>query len=149
MSLENKIGIEEIKKLIPHRDPFLLVEALEDIVPHKSAIGIKNVLPSEYFFKGHFPEKPIMPGVLIIEAMAQTAGALVMFSLNQDRGDDLVYFMSIENARFRKPVFPGNKILLPVSLKHARNETWKFKGEAFVNDELVAESIFTAMITKG
>ena len=148
MKLEKKIGIEEIKKLIPHRDPFLLIEGLENISPHKSATGIKDISPSEYFFEGHFPDKPIMPGVLIIEAMAQTAGALVMYSLRKESNKNLVYFMSIESARFRKPVFPGNRMLLPVSVKHARKETWKFKGEAFVNNNLVAESIFTAMITK-
>jgi len=148
LKLEKKIGIEEIKKLIPHRDPFLLIEGLENISPHKSATGIKDISPSEYFFEGHFPDKPIMPGVLIIEAMAQTAGALVMYSLRKESDKNLVYFMSIESARFRKPVFPGNRMLLPVSVKHARKETWKFKGEAFVNNNLVAESIFTAMITK-
>jgi len=146
--LEKAIGIEEIKKLIPHREPFLLIEGLENISPHESATGIKDVSLSEYYFQGHFPEKAIMPGVLIIEAMAQTAGALVMYSLGKARDNNLVYFMSIESARFRKPVFPGNRMLLPVSVKHTRKETWKFKGEAFVNNELVAESIFTAMITK-
>ena len=146
--MEKAIGIEEIKKLIPHREPFLLIEGLENISPHESATGIKDVSLSEYYFQGHFPEKAIMPGVLIIEAMAQTAGALVMYSLGKARDNNLVYFMSIESARFRKPVFPGNRMLLPVSVKHTRKETWKFKGEAFVNNELVAESIFTAMITK-
>ena len=146
--MEKAIGIEEIKKLIPHREPFLLIEGLENISPHESATGIKDVSLSEYYFQGHFPEKAIMPGVLIIEAMAQTAGALVMHRLGKERDNNLVYFMSIESARFRKPVFPGNRMLLPVSVKHARKETWKFKGEAFVNNELVAESIFTAMITK-
>ena len=142
------IDIDEIKRIIPHRYPFLLVDQITECDMESRIVGIKNVTINEPFFQGHFPNFPIMPGVLIIEAMAQTAGALVMHSLGKARDNNLVYFMSIESARFRKPVFPGNRMLLPVSVKHARKETWKFKGEAFVNNELVAESIFTAMITK-
>lgn len=146
-----EINVEEIQKLIPHRYPFLLIDKLVDVHLGKEAVGIKNVTMNEWFFQGHFPNKPIMPGVLIVEAMAQTAGALVVKTLqqgdsnvNSDRG---VYFMSIEEAKFRKPVFPGDVLRLKVSLIKSRGPVWKFSGQAWVNDQLMDEAIFTAMIT--
>ena len=140
------MNIEDILKNIPHRYPFLMIDRLTDINPGESAVGIKNVSINEQFFQGHFPTKPVMPGVLIVEAMAQTAAALVVVSFKEDLSSKLVYFMSIENARFRKPVVPGDTLNIIVNKKQVRGDVWKFSGEAFVGDKLVAESLFTAMI---
>ena len=142
----NIISIEEILELIPHRYPFLMVDRVEDIVQNNSAVGIKNVTFNEPFFEGHFPGRPTMPGVMIIESMAQTAGVLVVKSLGEVVGDKLVYFMSIEMARFRKPVIPGDTMKTKVTTKHTRGNVWKFSGEAFVDESIVAEAGFTAMI---
>jgi len=145
-STELSLDIEAIKRLIPHRYPFLMVDRLIQVVPGERATGIKNVSANEPFFQGHFPNQPIMPGVLIVEALAQTAGALVAHSLGaQDKGAS-VYFMSIEAARFRKPVVPGDTIHLHVERKQVRGTVWKFNGVAKVGDVVVAESTFTAMI---
>lgn len=145
------VGFAEITKLIPHRYPFLLVDRVEEMHKHTSAVGIKNVTINEPFFPGHFPKAPVMPGVLIVEAMAQTAGILVVHSMNLDdeEGADkerLVYFMSIEGAKFRKPVGPGDTLRMKVTALQGRRNVWKFKGEAFVEDKLVAEAQYTAMI---
>ena len=140
------MNIEDILKNIPHRYPFLMIDRLTDVKPGESAVGIKNVSINEQFFQGHFPAKPVMPGVLIVEAMAQTAAALVVVSFKEDLSSKLVYFMSIENARFRKPVVPGDTLNILVNKKQVRGDVWKFSGEAFVGDKLVAESLFTAMI---
>ncbi len=140
------MNIEDILKNIPHRYPFLMIDRLTDVNPGESAVGIKNVSINEQFFQGHFPTKPVMPGVLIVEAMAQTAAALVVVSFKEDLSSKLVYFMSIENARFRKPVVPGDTLNILVNKKQVRGDVWKFSGEAFVGDKLVAESLFTAMI---
>ena len=142
------LSIEEIMGLIPHRYPFLLIDRVEDILLNESAVGIKNVSVNEWYFQGHFPGKPIFPGVLIVEAMAQTAGVLVMKTLGsqEEQEDRLVYFMSIEEAKFRKPVVPGDTICLKVVKEKNRGAVWKFRGEAFVGTALVAESIITAMI---
>ena len=140
------MNIEDILKNIPHRYPFLMIDRLTDVNPGESAVGIKNVSINEQFFQGHFPTKPVMPGVLIVEAMAQTAAALVVVSFKEDLSSKLVYFMSIENARFRKPVEPGDTLNIIVNKKQVRGDVWKFSGEAFVGDKLVAESLFTAMI---
>jgi 3-hydroxyacyl-[acyl-carrier-protein] dehydratase len=140
------LAIDEIKRLIPHRYPFLMLDKLTQIVPGESAVGIKNVTVNEPFFQGHFPSRPIMPGVLIIEALAQTAGALVAYSIGaQDEGKN-VYFMSIDGARFRKPVVPGDTVQLLVEKKQMRGLVWKFNGTAKVGDVVVAEATFTAMI---
>ncbi|MGI4852036.1 MAG: 3-hydroxyacyl-ACP dehydratase FabZ [Janthinobacterium lividum] len=136
---------DEITALIPHRYPFLLVDRVEKIIPGEQATGYKNVTINENFFQGHFPDFPIMPGVLIVEALAQTAGVLVCHTLdlkNQRR----VYFMSIENARFRKPVTPGDVLELRVQKIQNRKTIWKFKGEALVDGVVYAEATFTAMI---
>lgn len=151
MAQLQELNVEQIMNFIPHRYPFLLVDKITNIVPHESAIGIKMVTMNEWFFQGHFPEKPIMPGVLIIEAMAQTAGALVMYSLQQEKSastqqSKAVYFMSVEQTKFRQPVVPGNVLQLHVQKERQRGNVWKFKGQAFVENKLVDEAIFTAMI---
>lgn len=147
------IEAQEIKELIPHRYPFLLIDRIEQVDLGKSAVGIKNVSLNEWYFQGHFPDHPILPGVLIIEAMAQTAAALVtktLLSENQssERQNNLVYFMSIEEAKFRKPVLPGDILRLRVRKEKSRGQIWKFKGEAWVDETLTDEATFTAMIVK-
>jgi 3-hydroxyacyl-[acyl-carrier-protein] dehydratase len=149
--MTTSLDINQIKTLIPHRYPMLLVDRIEDIVLFEKAVGIKNVTVNEPHFMGHFPDFPIMPGVLIVEAMAQTAGALVVHSLRQDASDTeekQVFFMSIEEARFRKPVLPGHTLRMCVQKVQNRRTVWKFKGEAYVGDQLHAEAIFTAMIAQ-
>ena len=140
------LDVEQIKKLLPHRAPMLLVEKLADIVPNESATGYKAVSVNEPWFQGHFPERAVMPGVLIVEAMAQTAGALVMHSQNAS-ASSVVYFMTIEKARFRKPVEPGVLLRMAVKLVRRRDPVWKFEGLAFVGDQLCAEAEFSAMIS--
>lgn len=140
------LDVEQIKKLLPHRAPMLLVEKLADIVKGESATGYKAVSINEPWFPGHFPERAVMPGVLIVEAMAQTAGALVMHSQNAS-ASSVVYFMSIEKARFRKPVSPGEILRMPVKLVRSRGPVWKFEGQALVGDTLCAEAEFSAMIS--
>lgn len=142
------LNVEEIMGLIPHRHPMLLVDRLEDVVLGEKATGIKNVTINEWFFTGHFPQKPVMPGVFIVEAMAQTAGALVMKTLGVTSKDHIVYFMSIEKAHFRKPVVPGDTLKLMVKKQHHRRNVWKFHGKALVEDILVADASYTAMIVK-
>src|SRR5215469_1247614 len=140
------LGIEQILKMLPHRYPLLMIDRLEEIVVEHSAVGIKNVTANEPFFQGHFPGKPIMPGVLIVEAMAQTAAALVVYTIGERVEGSLVYFMSVENARFRKMVVPGDQLRVHVERIHKRGNVWKFKGEAKVNGVVCAEATYTAMI---
>jgi len=140
------VGIDEIKRMIPHRYPFLLIDGVTDIVAETSATGIKNVSANEPHFQGHFPAKPVMPGVLIIEAMAQTAAVLVVATLGQDIEGQLVYFMTIDQARFRKPVVPGDRLELSVVKEQRRLGMWKFKGRAIVDGQLVAEATIGAKI---
>ena len=142
---ETVLGYNEITALIPHRYPFLLVDRVDTIIPGECATGYKNVTINENFFQGHFPDFPIMPGVLIVEALAQTAGILVCHTF-QLKNQRRVYFMSIENARFRKPVTPGDVLKLQVRKVQNRKTIWKFKGEAIVGDQVYAEAVFTAMI---
>jgi 3-hydroxyacyl-[acyl-carrier-protein] dehydratase len=132
--------------LLPHRYPFLMIDRLEDIVPGESAVGTKNVTINEPFFQGHFPAQAVMPGVLIVEAMAQTAAALVMHTLGEEAHGKVVYFMSVDEARFRKPVVPGDTLKIHVSRIQNRRSVWKFKGEAKVEGTLVANANFSAMI---
>ena len=141
-----QIDINRIKELIPHRYPFLLIDGIQTLTPNESAIGIKNVSVNEQFFEGHFPDRPIMPGVLIIESMAQTAGCLVVVSLGKETEGKLVYFMTIENARFRKPVVPGDRMVINVQKLRSRGSVFKFSGKAFVGEVLAAEATFSAMI---
>lgn len=140
------LDVLEIMKRIPHRYPMLLVDRLVEIVSGESAVGIKNVTINEGFFQGHFPERPVMPGVLIVEAMAQTAGTLVVHTLGAEAEGKLVYFMSIDEAKFRRPIGPGDQIRLVVKKEHARRNVWRFKGQAMVDGTLCAEAVFTAMI---
>ena len=140
------IDIHRILEMIPHRYPFLMIDRLLDVVPAESATGLKNVTANEPFFQGHFPGKPVMPGVLIIEAMAQTAAVVVVASLGNSAEGKLVYFMSIDSARFRKPVEPGDQLLLFCRKERQRGNVWKFSGEAKVGDTVVAEATYTAMI---
>ncbi len=138
--------IVRVLELLPHRYPFLMIDKIIEMNADISGIGVKNVTINEPFFAGHFPGKPVMPGVLLIEAMAQTAGGLVINSLSTTE-DKLVYFMSIDKARFRKPVLPGDTVFFHVTKIRSRASVWKFKSEARVNDVLVAEAEITAMIT--
>src|SRR5471032_2930569 len=142
------LDLEQIKKLLSHRAPMLLVEKLADIVPLESATGYKAVSINEPFFMGHFPERALMPGVLIVEAMAQTARALVVHSLT-GKTTSSVYFLTIDNARFRKPVVPGDLLRMPVKKLRQRGPVWKFEGQAFVGEDLCAEAEFSAMIHDG
>ena len=142
------IGINEIKRLIPHRYPFLMIDKVIDLTIGIKATGIKNVTFNEPHFMGHFPEQPVMPGVLIIEAMAQTAAVLVAKTLGLLDHKFLVYFLSIEKAKFRKPVEPGDMLNLIVNVTRNRGKTWKFNGHALANKVLVAESDFTAMMVE-
>ncbi|VAX02892.1 3-hydroxyacyl-[acyl-carrier-protein] dehydratase, FabZ form [hydrothermal vent metagenome] len=143
--LEN-IGIERIMELIPHRYPMLLIDQLTEINSGVSAVGIKCVTINEPFFQGHFPDKPVMPGVLIVEAMAQAAATLVMLSMGDQAQEKLAYFMSIDGAKFRKPVIPGDRLELHINKERSRGPVWRFTGTAIVNGTQVAEATFTAMI---
>ncbi|MGI2032236.1 3-hydroxyacyl-ACP dehydratase FabZ [Rhizobium panacihumi] len=138
--------IQQIMKLLPHRYPFLLVDKIIEIDGDNSAIGIKNVTANEPHFTGHFPEQPIMPGVLLVEGMAQTAGAIC--ALKEGEGGNLVYFMTIDNARFRKPVVPGDRVEFHVTKQKQRGNIWKFHCDAKVDGAVVAEADIGAMIRR-
>lgn len=141
-----EIDVNRVKELIPHRYPFLMIDKVRSIEFDKRAIGIKSVTVNEPHFDGHFPNRPIMPGVLIIEAMAQTAGCLVVTTLGEEAEGKLVYFMTVENAKFRKTVVPGDRLEVDVQKQRRRGPVWKFSGKAYVDGTLVAEAIFSAMI---
>jgi 3-hydroxyacyl-[acyl-carrier-protein] dehydratase len=136
--------VNEIMKLLPHRYPFLLVDRIADFQPGVSATGVKNVTINEPFFQGHFPGQPIMPGVLIIEAMAQVAGVMAFSSGVEGKA---VYFMSIDNAKFRRPVVPGDQVIMDIKVLKQRGNVWRFSGTATVDGKLVSEAEFTAMVT--
>jgi len=138
--------IQEIKRLIPHRYPFLFIDRVERIVLSKSAVGIKNVTINEPHFQGHFPAEPVMPGVTIIEAMAQTSGVLVSKTLGLEDSGVLVYFMTMDNCKFRRIVAPGDVLELHVDVIRGRGKVWKFSGRGMVGDELAAEAEFSAML---
>lgn len=141
-----EIDIQRIMQMIPHRYPFLMIDRVVDVTAGESATGIKNVSINESYFQGHFPQRPVMPGVLLIEAMAQTAAVLVVRTLGPDAEGKLVYFMSIDNARFRRPVVPGDTLAVRVRRQHNRGNVWKFEGEAMVDGKVAAEATFAAMI---
>lgn len=143
---DNTINIERIMEMIPHRYPFLLIDKVIDVEKGVSATGVKNVTMNEPFFQGHFPGKPVMPGVLMIEAMAQTAGIIVVDAMGKEGEGKLVYFMSIESAKFRKPVGPGDVLHLRCKAVANRKNVWKFACEGFVGDVKVCEATVSAMI---
>jgi 3-hydroxyacyl-[acyl-carrier-protein] dehydratase len=140
------IDIKRIMHAIPHRYPFLMLDKVLDVVPGLSAVGIKNVTANENFFQGHFPGHPVMPGVLIIEAMAQTAAVLVVETLGPDAAGKVVYFMTIENAKFRRPVVPGDQLRITIRKVRHRGAVWKFSATARVDGVSVAEATYAAMI---
>ena len=142
------VDIMGLMKLLPHRYPFLMIDRMVDVVLNQSAIGIKNVTASEPHFQGHFPSQPVMPGVLIIEAMAQTAAALVVLTLGEAFEGKLVYFMTIEHAKFRRPVGPGDQLRIHVDKERNRGNVWKFRGVARIDGISVAEATFSAMIMR-
>jgi 3-hydroxyacyl-[acyl-carrier-protein] dehydratase len=144
---EHTIDIEGIMKLIPHRYPLLLVDRIVEITPGERIVALKNVTMNEPHFNGHFPGKPIMPGVLIIEALAQASALMVIKGMIGDVMP-LVYFMTIDNAKFRKPVVPGDALRLEVNAVQRRGNVWKCAGQAFVEDKKVAEAVFSAMIVE-
>ena len=142
------IDITEVMARIPHRYPFLLLDRCEDFVAHRSITGVKCVTVNEPFFQGHFPGYPVMPGVLIVEAMAQTGAVLMSKSLDIDVGGKAIFFMSLDNCRFRAPVRPGAGLKLAVEVTHARRDIFKFKGRGLVGDTLAAEAEFAAMVVE-
>ena len=146
--MKNELNIEEIKGLIPHRYPFLLIDRLKDIVPFESATGIKNVTVNENFFQGHFENKAVMPGALIIESMAQAAGSLVLFSLNKTAENISVLLMSVNKTKFRKPVTPGDVLHHKVIKKNNVRNIWKFSCKTYVDSNLVAESELAAILSE-
>jgi len=141
-----QVDVQRIMEMIPHRHPFLMIDKVVDMVANRRATGIKSVSINENYFQGHFPARPVMPGVLIIEAMAQTAAVLVVHTLGPESEGKLVYFMSVDNARFRRPVFPGDRLDVHVTKQRHRGNVWKFEGRAKVGDNLMAEAVFAAMI---
>jgi 3-hydroxyacyl-[acyl-carrier-protein] dehydratase len=138
--------IKEIMSLLPHAYPFLLVDRIVEVEPGKRIVGIKNVTYNEPFFPGHFPGRPIMPGVLIVEAMAQTAGLLVFHSLPEEDRKKTVFFLGMDNVRFRKPVIPGDQLRLELEITKRRQSIWGFKGKALVEGKVVAEGDILAML---
>ncbi|MDB5407537.1 MAG: fabZ [Rhodospirillales bacterium] len=140
------LDILRIQEMIPHRYPFLMIDRVVEIIPNESAVGIKNVSINEPHFAGHFPQRPVMPGVLIIEAMAQTAAVLVVQTLGPQAEGKLVYFMSVDDARFRRPVVPGDTLHVHVAKQRNRGSVWKFVGQAKVEGKLVAEATYSAML---
>jgi 3-hydroxyacyl-[acyl-carrier-protein] dehydratase len=140
------LDVETLKRLIPHRYPFLMIDRLTDVRPAEGAVGWKAVTANEPHFMGHFPNYAVMPGVLIVEAMAQAAGALVVHTLGFYDERKSVYFLTIDRARFRKPVHPGDMLRLPVKVQRKRGPVWRFEGKAFVGENLCAEAEFSAMI---
>ncbi len=140
------LDIKRVMHAIPHRYPMLMIDKVVDVVPGNSAVGIKNVTVNENFFQGHFPDHPVMPGVLIIESMAQTAAVLVVESLGADAAGKVVYFMTIENAKFRRPVVPGDTLRIHVTKNRHRGNVWKFSAVALVEGVSVAEATYAAMI---
>ena len=138
----------DIAKLLPHRYPFLLVDRVVHLEEGRRITGIKNVTINEHFFQGHFPDYPVMPGVLIIEALAQTGGILAFKSEPAEMEGKVVYFMAIDRARFRKPVRPGDEVRMELEVLRRRGDIWRFKGEAYVGDELVAEAELMARVVE-
>ena len=138
---------EEIKEYIPHREPFLFIDELTDIEKLKKATGVKMFTQNDYFFRGHFPEQPVVPGVILVEMMAQTAAALIAYSIKEETFDKIVYLMNIDNTKFRKPVFPNEKIFAKVNALRSKGRVWKFEGILVDEEEdKIAESVWCATI---
>jgi 3-hydroxyacyl-[acyl-carrier-protein] dehydratase len=147
MDNNKALNKEQIISLLPHREPMLLIDELVNIVPHKSAVGIINVKKDSFFFQGHFPGQPVMPGVMIVEAFGQAAAALTACSLNPKEVENkLVYLMSVDKARFRKPIMPDCKLLLEIEAIRSRGRVWKYKGMAKVNGTIMADAEWAATI---
>jgi 3-hydroxyacyl-[acyl-carrier-protein] dehydratase len=142
------LDIDDLMQILPHRYPMLMIDRLVDIKPGQSAVAIKNVSINEPYFEGHFPQKPVMPGVLIIEAMAQAAAAYTSYTENLDTEGKIVLFMGVDKARFRRPVTPGDQVLIAVKTIQRRPPVWRFEGEATVNGKVVAEATFAAMLAQ-
>ena len=145
-ALDLPIRIDRVMEMIPHRYPLLLIDRIVELTPGESAVAIKNVTMNEPQFQGHFPGHPVMPGVLQVEAMAQTAAALVVATMGVEAEGKLVYFMTIENARFRKPVTPGDQLRVEVVKERNRGNVWKFKGQCMLDGKVASEASFSAMI---
>jgi 3-hydroxyacyl-[acyl-carrier-protein] dehydratase len=140
---------KDIIKILPHRHPFLFVDIITELEVGERVVGIKNVTINEYFFTGHFPGKPIMPGVLVIEAMAQVGGILARLSEPEsmtNKGDNAIYFVAIDKVRFRKPIFPGDQIIFELTAMRKGSRIWKMKGTAMVNKEIAAEAELVAAL---
>ena len=144
----NIVDIEKIVKMLPHRYPMLMIDKVTEIVTDNSAVGIKNVSANEQYFTGHFPNKMVMPGVLMIEAMAQTCAVLVIETIGKMSEGSLVYFMSVDGGKFRKPVIPGDQLKIKVIKEHNRGNVWKFSCACFVDETKVSEANITAMIAE-
>lgn len=144
---KSELDVNEIQQLLPHRYPMLMIDRLVDIVAGESGVGIKNVTYNEPFFPGHFPQAPVMPGVLIVEAMAQAAAAYTSYTEDLDVEGKIVLFMGVDKARFRRPVVPGDQLRIRVRTVHKRPPVWKFDGVAEVDGKKVAEAQFSAMLT--
>ena len=140
------LNYDDIIKLIPHRPPFLLVDRVEDLIINDQAVGIKAVTINENYFKGHFPDYPVMPGVLIVEAMAQTAGCLVSYSNKNLQGTKIVYLTGVDDAKFKKQVRPGSTLFMEVKILNFKRNFFKFSGKTFSNNELMASANFSAML---
>ncbi len=145
--MEEKLTKKQISELIPHRDPFLFLDELRNIIKLETATGIKTFNDNEEFFKGHFPDHPIVPGVILIEMMAQAGAALIAYSIKEDTKDKIVYLMNIEQSKFRNPVFPKQKIYTEVKALRSKGRVWKLEGKT-LNDEnrLICEATWSAMI---
>jgi 3-hydroxyacyl-[acyl-carrier-protein] dehydratase len=141
------MDIRDIMDALPHRYPFLLLDRVETVEKGKRLVALKNVTVNEEFFNGHFPGFPVMPGVLIVEALAQAGGILALQDLDGRLGNRKIFFMSIDKARFRKPVVPGDQLRLEIAIERRRRSIWKMDGKAYVGETLVAEAQLKAMIT--
>jgi beta-hydroxyacyl-ACP dehydratase FabZ len=146
MSLPQSLELEEILRILPHRYPFLLVDRILSLEPWKRIVGVKNVTINEPFFQGHFPGRPIMPGVLIIEAMAQVGGILALLSIPENLGNPSIFLMGVDKVRFRKPVVPGDQLRLELTTLRSGKKFWKMQGQAFVNQTMVTEAELMAAV---
>ncbi len=145
--MKDKINLNQIKELIPHREPFLFLDELRNIEKLKRAVGIKKFNKNESFFKGHFPGHPIVPGVILIEMMAQAGAALIAYSIKEETSDKIVYLMNVEKTKFRKPVFPNQVIYTDVKALRSKGRVWRLEGRSYDNNEItICEAIWSAMI---